>query len=90
MNTNNNIVKLFLLFVNFLFVGKPTKSVSCVDVRVTVPLETKNKKRKPAGGRWKQLAGDSQHARVNPLEVEPNRQQPVGGSRKPAGASQQG
>ena len=25
---------------------------------------------------------------MNPLEVEPNRQQPVGGSRKPAGDSQ--
>ena len=42
---------------------------------------------KPAGGRWK-LAGDSQHARVNQLEVEPNRQQAVGGSKKPTGASQ--
>ena len=43
-----------------------------------------SKNRKASRRRWKP-AGNSHHARVDMLEVEANRQQPVGGSRKPAG-----
>ena len=91
------------LFVNFLFVSKPTKAVSCVDVRVTGPpvKSLESKKQKVKASRWKMEAsrrqpacesepagGGTQQATASRREQEASRRKSTGGRRMPAGDRQ--
>ena len=81
------------------FVGKPTKAVSCVDVRVTGPSvkSLESNKQKVKASRWKMEAsrrqpacesepagGGTQQATASRREQEASRRKSTGGRRMPA------